>query len=1046
MQDNDPWVRGAEISDAELERQQAEIRRGLVRAQTTTGVALALTVLLALGLVFHARRAEHNERMAEAAARQTTEELRKSELARARAWRLSGAVGRRDESLRAIRAAAAIRPGTDLRDEAIAVLALVDIQPGKVKLPISPQANAYAVSPDLNWCAVGGGDGVVTVMSAQNAAVSRHFSLPGQAVASVDFSHDSQLLAARYAGGAVRVWNLADNKLLIEANYRQREERPDSIGFHPTNRELAVACEDQRVRILDLATGMETAAIRTEAAAWTARYDPSGRQLAVGVETWIHVYQSATRIKTHSLNTGERVAGLAWYPDGARLVAFAPYGRLMLVDTRTGGIKILTGHTSRATAVHCDPSARLLLSTSWDGTTRFWDAGSGHQLFSTYAGFARGFDLTGQRIGYYREGIEFGDWEVVRSGVFSSLALPWDAHPMVDAMAFSPDGRWLAACVHDRVLLLDSFTGRLLAATSAARPTGVAFAPNGQSLAVSSEAGIRRVSIRENPLDQTVEWEAPERFPDVPEGYFRGGFACSGHGRLFAAEGQTHIAVVDLVAGRGVGNIRVSRWHTSVTASPDGRWVAGSVWKGGGTTVWELATQRKVAEFNEFGGQAAFSPDSRQLVVGTATDYVFIDTERWEITRQLARESSASAIYGLVAFAPHNRYMAMAHNLRQIRLFRPDSGPAEAVLDAPLPERLRGLAFSPDGQRLAAATDAGLVQIWHLNRISQELSRLGLDGKDHPEEATAMLANALPPSRLGGALTFWMTVMGAGLGMLVITHNLRRQRQLVKNYEVLSQLAVQRRQALDAAQSSLMQSEKMKALGTLAAGIAHDFNNLLSVIRMAGQLVQRELRPGGDSQQNLEDIEQAVIQGKNLTRSILGYSRSPASERQSFHLNEVVSETVAMLSQSFLSGIGLTLELDPALPLWSGDKSRLEQVLLNLIVNANEAMRGQGQLTITTRLITTPKANVLPPQPARQYLELTVRDSGPGISPDILPRIFEPFFTTKQAGTARGTGLGLTSVFTIAQQDGLGLGVETEVGRGTAFYLSLPWEAVTNPG
>jgi signal transduction histidine kinase len=123
---------------------------------------------------------------------------------------------------------------------------------------------------------------------------------------------------------------------------------------------------------------------------------------------------------------------------------------------------------------------------------------------------------------------------------------------------------------------------------------------------------------------------------------------------------------------------------------------------------------------------------------------------------------------------------------------------------------------------------------------------------------------------------------------------------------------------------------------------------------------------------------------------------------------------------------------------------RLEQILLNLIVNAAEAMNGQGDLRISAHASDSSQGCVLSPRASQIFVEVQVADSGPGIAPDVLPRIFEPFFTTKDVGASRGTGLGLSTVYAIAQQDGLGLRVETELKRGTTFRVLIPAPPVAN--
>jgi signal transduction histidine kinase len=255
----------------------------------------------------------------------------------------------------------------------------------------------------------------------------------------------------------------------------------------------------------------------------------------------------------------------------------------------------------------------------------------------------------------------------------------------------------------------------------------------------------------------------------------------------------------------------------------------------------------------------------------------------------------------------------------------------------------------------------------------------------------------------------------------------------------VDRLASERARTLETAHVEIAHSQKMKALGTLAAGIAHDFNNLLSVIRMSNQLTGEAVKGNADVEENVNEVEHAVQQGQKLARSMLGYSREDADDRGPFALPELVEDTVALLSKQFLSGIALTLELDRNAPSARCSRTRMEQILLNLIVNASEAMKGKGTLRIVVRKRQTADGPLLlKPREAASYAEIVVSDSGEGISPEVLPRIFEPFFTTKTRGTVRGTGLGLSTVYTMAEQDGLGLGVESATGRGATFRIVVP--------
>jgi len=152
-----------------------------------------------------------------------------------------------------------------------------------------------------------------------------------------------------------------------------------------------------------------------------------------------------------------------------------------------------------------------------------------------------------------------------------------------------------------------------------------------------------------------------------------------------------------------------------------------------------------------------------------------------------------------------------------------------------------------------------------------------------------------------------------------------------------------------------------------------------------------------------------------------------------------VQDLMTLLSKQFLSGLTLQLDLDPATPAIRGDRSRLEQILLNLVVNAAEAMKGAGQLRLVVRPQGVPEPSYrLRPRAADNYVEVIVADTGPGIPPETLPRIFEPFFTTKHMADVRGTGLGLSIVYTLAQADGLGISLESGSPQGTAFRITIP--------
>ncbi len=226
-----------------------------------------------------------------------------------------------------------------------------------------------------------------------------------------------------------------------------------------------------------------------------------------------------------------------------------------------------------------------------------------------------------------------------------------------------------------------------------------------------------------------------------------------------------------------------------------------------------------------------------------------------------------------------------------------------------------------------------------------------------------------------------------------------------------------------ALEEQLRQAHKMEAVGRLAGGIAHDFNNLLTGILAPAELALAQLPADSPARPELQEIVQAATRAAALTRQLLTFSRRQVPRPATLDLNEVVRGAELMLRRTIGEHIHLQLQLAPApLPAFA-DRSQLEQVLLNLVVNAREAMPEGGELLIETA-------------PSGSDVALSVTDTGAGMDPETLSRIFEPFFTTR--GVGRGTGLGLSTVYGIVTQFGGHVSVHSAPGRGSTFRVALP--------
>ncbi len=239
-------------------------------------------------------------------------------------------------------------------------------------------------------------------------------------------------------------------------------------------------------------------------------------------------------------------------------------------------------------------------------------------------------------------------------------------------------------------------------------------------------------------------------------------------------------------------------------------------------------------------------------------------------------------------------------------------------------------------------------------------------------------------------------------------------------------------------ETELRQAQKMESVGRLAAGVAHDFNNILTVILGNTSLQLRNPRLDEKLSASLHQVVRAAERATALTRQLLAYSRKQIIQRRPLALNGAVEQTVAMLRRVIGEHIAIDLQLGADMPPVFADASNIDQVVMNLALNARDAMRDGGRLTFTTALAELDEAarGKHPGVQARRFVCLTVKDTGHGMDTATLSRVFEPFFTTKDPG--KGTGMGLATVYGILRQHNGWVEVESEPGRGTTFRVYLP--------
>jgi signal transduction histidine kinase len=1022
-------------------------------------VILLIVMGLSLAALVQALRAERSARAAQQASVRAEEELWKAQLARARAQRLSGVAGRKTEALAAITSAAAIKRDGDLRNEAVAALALTDVSQSRIWHPAQVFGREVLAFPrDMAMYALGNSEGAITLFRMENGERVAEFQGPREKVEGIKFSPDGRMLAASFVGGDVVIWNRIDGASPLKWNCAKEKTRETSFNFSPDCKLLTVACGDTRVRILEIGARRESAPIIAEGPVHSAEFSPDGKWLGLAISNRVELWHFPMRTLGQVFSHPGEVETIAWHPDSRRIASTCRgTSEILLWDTATGKCCTLRGHAELVPHLTFDHAADLLISFSWDGSTRFWQASDGELLFVSRAGFGMTFDTNDKMLAYAREQQGFGLWNISHSAVYRELTLRIGSPLHVNGFDFSPDGRDVA---------IVNLEGLHLFHFPTVNERNFAETDNLLSVWFASEDHVVTVSRRDIvlwrvPKDEEKHWKVETRLEAPAELTLDFGTATRGSSTLIAIPSWDNVFWVDLanpatlhrLNGRGA-----MRALNCAAISPDTNWIATTYWKGGGTAVWDTRTQQKFQDLGRNGGFVAFSPDNRWLLVGSAHNYSVWDTSNWRVAFEFNRENTGELVGG-GAFSPNSKLLAICPEVNVMQLIRLPEGRVLANLSAPNLKNIGLVGFNQDGTVLAGSTFDCRLQLWNLPALQKELAALNLDWDSDEEQPKPITSSAGEIRRSTAGSTsqlytvaqrtfYWLDGLGVLAAMFIGLYTLRYHQKMVCSYEEVETMVTQRNRELKMAQTELMHSQKMKAMGTLAAGIAHDFNNLLSVIRMGNQLQRRDDISGEDKAESGLAVERAVEQGKKVVRSMLGYSREPAGGREVFSVPELVDEVVLLLNKQFLGGLTLTLELNRDTPAVEGIRGRLEQILLNLVVNAAEAMDGKGRLVISVREVEEINRNgrlLLRPRPANRFVELVVGDDGPGIESSIQERIFEPFFSTKPQSSSSGTGLGLSLVHSLAEQEGMGIGLSSQAGEGSTFTILIPVEQSALP-
>lgn len=343
------------------------------------------------------------------------------------------------------------------------------------------------------------------------------------------------------------------------------------------------------------------------------------------------------------------------------------------------------------------------------------------------------------------------------------------------------------------------------------------------------------------------------------------------------------------------------------------------------------------------------------------------------------------------------------------------------------------LRTKPDG-RIVQANPAMVRMLGYASEQEMLSLNMAKDVYRRPEERAEATAWTGKQDAVHGVDLEWRRKDGSMFAVRCDTHVVMDSEGFLEFLETFVEDVTERREM----ELQLRQGQKMEAIGRLAGGIAHDFNNLLGVISGYAELVSEQIDPVGEVHNSVAQIRKAAERASALTRQLLAFSRQQVLETRILDLNLIVEDMVKMLPRLLGEDIELQAALDPGLGAVKADQGQIEQVLLNLAVNARDAMPGGGRLAIKTGRVRFDSEIAVkhPSMTPGNYVLLSVSDTGLGMDKLTQAHIFEPFFTTKERG--RGTGLGLATLYGFVKQIGGYVWVESEPGVGSSFEIYLP--------
>ena len=687
-------------------------------------VALGIGAIGATWQAIEASLANVRERLAREDA---TGQLWNSYVHQAKLQRQSRTVGQHFGAIDTVRKAALIKPSMELRNEAIAAMALPDL---KFVEPLGFEREAgfpVAVDPRGNRYAKSDPSSVVHLYSRQSG--EKLFSLPahGGRIHHLRFSPDGSYLGVIFSHpetrkGTLKLWNLSDRSVVFTES--DVEWRTD---YDPEGSRISVLRRPDLVKIYGLETGELLQEISVEYPPQRAVFSPDGTQIAITSPRarTITILDLESGEEVSSFDTEDRIYGVCWTAGGDQVVCSTNDFNMFLHDVPSGVQRMqYHGNLAQVVGLNVPGYGNHLFTSGWDGYSRIWHLQSGEKLFEVRGNFST-ISRDGRKVIIAGESPNAGVWEFTEgSTCFHRFHLDGRPSDKVVNLAFSPDGRWLAGGGGRGFALWDLESGKELAFAEHTSIRSIRFVgADSMSIEAGGSNGMHRWQIRPT-LDERGQ---PGYELEYVEELIRGNIekhVYSPDGSLTGTISGGQIAVVGSATNGHVWHLRGQHGVSNAAFSPDNRWLASGCWKGRGVRVWDLETPDDWVDLleNHDVTRCVFTLDGRWLITGTRGSFQVRSIGDWKVVKELPGGGKS-----LCTPDPTGRYLAFNVNDERVELRDSSTFEPIAAFRPPSPGAFHRIVFSPDGSRLALGTSTRNFYVWDIPKVRRELRTIGLD-------------------------------------------------------------------------------------------------------------------------------------------------------------------------------------------------------------------------------------------------------------------------------------------------------------------------------